>query len=128
MKKIFTITSALLLCAVSFAEDYTLYYDATSGTKDVELTDVADLQKITFSDGIMTLHKKDGSSTDTEISLVQRLFFSTREAVGIDNANMELVKPASDIHDLTGRRISASSAQNLNMGIYIIDGKKVYIK
>lgn len=127
MKKIFTLAAALLMGSAAFADDFYLYYDAAEGEKDQELVQVSSLQKITFEDGNLVLTKKDGSKSTTAMSSIQRLFFSTQEAVNIDAVPSEQPTAAQGIYDLSGRKLNVD-ASALSKGVYIINGEKVQIK
>ncbi len=126
MRKILALSVISLISSASFADDFSLYYDAAEGGASNKIESVANMQKITFADGKIVVTKKDGSTTSTPISSVKRLFFSTAEAVSIDAPKQ--ATDTKEIHDLTGRKISAKSISTLPKGIYIIDGKKVIIE
>lgn len=125
MKKFFTLFILSALSSAAFADDFTLYYDASEGTENNKIDAVSNLQKITFEDGKMVVIRKDGSSTSTAITSVKRLFFSTEQAVGIEAPAEQ--KCANEIYDLTGRKINVQSTDDLTKGIYVVDGKKVLI-
>lgn len=126
MKKIFTLTAALLTASALFADDFYLYADGADGEINQELVQVANLQKITFENGNVVLTKKDGSTSSREISSIKRLFFSTQEVVGVDEAISDL-STSEGIYDLAGRKLNVD-ASALSKGIYIINGEKIQIK
>lgn len=126
MKKILTLALAMALGSSAFADDFSLYYDANEGTENNKIETVANLQKITFENGNMVITRKDGTTAQTSLTSVKRLFFSTEEAVGIEPAK-EVKAKAGKVYDLAGRRL-AIEPEKLTKGIYIIDGKKVAIE
>lgn len=127
MKKIFTLTAALLTASALFADDFYLYADEAEGAKNQELVQVAALQKITFDNGNIVLTKKDGTTATKEIASIQRLFFSTQEAVSIDAVVVETPVASEGIYDLAGRKLNVD-ASALSKGVYIINGEKVQVK
>lgn len=126
MKKTLTLALAMALGTSAFADDFSLYYDANEGANNNKVEAVANLQKITFENGNMVITRKDGTTAQTSLTSIKRLFFSTEEAVGIDAAK-EVKAKAGKVYDLAGRRL-AIDPDKLNKGIYIIDGKKVAIE
>ncbi len=122
------IVALAMFCSTAFADDFSLYYEATEGSQNNKIEAVANLQKITFEDGNIVITRKDGTTSKTAISLVKRLFFST-ESVGIKEADIKEENAKKDkIYDLTGRTINVNLINELPKGIYIIDGKKVMVK
>lgn len=128
MKKILIASLLFSLSSlVSFADDFSLYYDQASGAKNTLVSAVSDLQKLTFEDGKMTIHAKDGSTKTVNISDVSRLFFSTPSAVDIKATEADASINNKGVYDLCGRKINVSE-EKLPRGIYIINGKKVQVK
>lgn len=126
MKKLFTLI-ALAVSATAFADDFSLYYDLSSGEKNTEVSSVSNLQKIIFDhNGNMIVCKKDGSSETIDITSVSRIFFATPTAVDIKKVDLEKKEEVKNIYDLTGRKVDAS--KTLTPGIYIINGQKTIIK
>lgn len=129
MKHLFT--AILLASSISaYADDFSLYYDLTSGEKNTEASAVADLQKIVFDkEGNMILHKKDGSTQNVDISNVSRIFFSTPTAVDIEAVKSDEPIINKGVYDLCGRKLNVNpDNETLPRGIYIINGKKVQVK
>ena len=128
MKKIITLISFLALVTAAQAEDFSLYYDATDGSSK-QLGAVADLQKIVFGEGTMTIVKKDGTQVTTERSLVKRLYFFAGDPTAIQAVSTDgQQQQGNEIHDLTGRKMNVNDVNELPKGIYIVGGKKVNIK
>ena len=128
MKKLLSLATALMLGVSAMAEDYTLYYDAADGTTNKSMAAVTQLRKLTFENGNVVLTYKDGTTSSTAIADINRLFFATPEAVGIDEVKEETLSNAfKGIYDLTGRKLSVSK-DNLPKGIYIVDGKKIIVE
>lgn len=127
MKKLFTLI-ALAISTSAFADDFSLYYDRTSGEKNTEVSAVSNLQKIIFDhNGNMIVCKKDSSSETIDITSVSRIFFATPTAVDIKKIEkVEKAEKVENVYDLTGRKIDAS--KTLTPGIYIINGQKTIIK
>lgn len=125
MKKILTIAAALTFGASAFADDFSLYCD-TQAEAGQKVESVANLQKIIFKDGEMVVVKTDGTSFSASLKGVTRLFFSTEEAMNIDATETAEAKERMT-YDLTGRRLGTIATDNLPKGLYIIDGKKVFI-
>ena len=115
-----------LFCLPSMADDFSLYYDSTTGTENNKMEAVANMQKITFENGNIVITRKDGTKSTTAISAVKRLFFSTDEVVGID-APVKASQKSESIYDLTGRKLKETDVNSLPKGMYIIDGKKIQI-
>ena len=129
MKHLFT--AILLASSISaYADDFSLYYDLTSGEKNTEASAVSDLQKIVFDkEGNMILHKKDGSTQNVDISNVSRIFFSTPTAVDIEAVKSDGPIINKGVYDLCGRKLNVNpNNETLPRGIYIINGKKVQVK
>lgn len=131
MKKILTII-ALAVSLTASADDFSLYYDSTSGTKNTEVSAVANLQKIVFDNqGNMVIYMKNGTTETVSLSSVSRLFFSTPKTVSIKDVKGKSsgsFTSSDQIFDLTGRKVSVDSSSQLTPGIYIINGKKTLIK
>lgn len=51
-------------------------------TEETSMTPVADLQKISFSEGNMVVTKKDGTTSTTALSAISRIYFA-EDATGI---------------------------------------------
>ena len=130
MKFFKILAAAFLLSTTAFADDFSLYYDATSSTTSTKIDAVDNLQKLTFENGTMTVIRKDGTTSTVSLSSIKKLFFSTEETVGIEDVKTE--NPATrkgEVYDLTGRKISIDlNSQRLSKGLYIIDGKKKLIR
>lgn len=132
MKKVilFFVFSASFL--VSFADDFNLYYDTTAGETDKKIESVTNLQKLTFKDGQMTVVRTDGTTSTLTISTIKRLFFSTSEGlVAIEDVKAEdaIDVKKGEVYDLMGRKLNIDlSKEKLPKGIYIVDGKKLYVK
>ncbi len=128
MKKFF-ILAAIMASTSAAADDFSLYLD-TQAEQNNEVAPVANLQKITFTDGMMVVIHKDGTTATQDLSNVKRLFFSTPEAVGIESPEQD--KPVSAdnrVYDLTGRLVTTDLRNTtLPQGIYITDGKKIQIR
>lgn len=127
MKHLSTIAVAFLLGTTAFADDFNLYYDATTGTEGNKIDAVENLQKLTFENGTMTIIRKDGTTSTLSVANIQRLFFSTDETVAIEEVKADnTAAKHSGVYDMTGRKIDAQ--QRLSKGLYIIDGKKIFVK
>lgn len=121
---------ALALAINAKAEDYTLYYDLSSGATNNLVDEVDNLQRITFENGNIVITAKDGTKTTLTLSSVSRLFFSSTSSDihqiqedAVDNNSKE------GVYDLTGRKLNVyTDTDKLERGIYIINGKKVYVK
>ena len=122
--------SCSLLLSFAESDDFNLYYDATAGTEAKKIEAVANLQKLTFENGKMTVIKKDGTTSVVNVANIQRLFFATSEAVvGIEEIEAETRCEKEGVYDLMGRRLDVDlNKQQLPKGLYIIDGKKVLVK
>ena len=128
LKRIFRFIAIALplwgMGSFAFADDFNLYYDTTAGETDKKLESVTNLQKLTFKDGQMTVVRTDGTTSTLTISNIKRLFFSTAEGL----TPIKDVK-AEDIIDLMGRKLNIDlSKEKLPKGIYIKDGKKIFVK
>jgi hypothetical protein len=130
MKRIFTLTAALMLGIAAFADDFNLYYDSNDGATNTKIETVNNLQKITFENGNIVATRKDGTTTSLAISVVRRLFFSTEETVAIEDVKEETItNKKGEVYDLTGRKLDINLNQSkLPRGLYIVDGKKVLVK
>lgn len=129
MKFLNIFTAAFLLSTTAFADDFNLYYAATTSTTANKIEAVANLQKLTFENGTMVVIRKDGTTSTINLSSIRKLYFATEEAVGIDDvkANDDTTAPKGEVYDLTGRKINLDP-NNLPKGLYIIDGKKKLIR
>lgn len=127
MKKVLAITAAFICCAGAFAEDYSLYFDSTEGSQNNEIAPVANIRKLVFENGKVVAVMKDDTQKTTDIANIKRLFFSTEEAVGIDEVTAKEAAGKIGVYDLAGRKLNASKSA-LQKGVYIIDGKKTIIK
>lgn len=116
----------------SFADDFNLYYDTKAGETDKKIESVANLQKLTFKDGKMTIVRTDGSTSTLTISDIKRLFFSTAEGLTpIEDVKAEdaIDVKKGEVYDLMGRKLKIDlSKEKLPKGIYIVGGKKLYVK
>ena len=128
MKKLLS----LIMFAASLtasADDFSLYYDITGGTQNNQAATVAELQKIIFDhEGNMIIEKKDGSQQTISIASASRIYFSTPATVDIKQIGTDELTDKGDIYDLCGRKLSKEQGQNLRPGIYIVNGKKIYVK
>lgn len=129
MKKLFTII-ALVASISAYADDYSLYYDTTSGTKNIQVSIVSMLQKIVFEqNGDMVAYQKDGTKRTVNTSGVSRIFFSTPQAVNIEKTEDAAPIINKGVYDLCGRKLNVDmEKEKLPRGIYIVNGKKVQIK
>ena len=129
MKSHTLLTAAFLLSTMAFADDFNLYYDATTSTESRKIESVENLQKLTFEKGTMTVILKNGNTTTVNLSNVKKLFFSTEEAVGIEDvkADDDTTAKKGEVYDLTGRKVNIDP-NNLPKGLYIINGKKKLIR
>lgn len=131
MRKILSII-ALFASITASADDFSLYYDLSSGIKNKEVSAVSNLQKLVFDkDGNMIVYKKDGKTETIALSGVSRIFFSTPGSVDIKSTSAEDNKiPANaKVYDLMGRQVKADlSTDRLPKGIYIINGKKTSVR
>ena len=129
MEKLITII-ALASCLTASADDYSLYYDTTSGSKNIEVSIVSMLQKIVFEpNGDMVAYQKDGTKRTISTSGVSRIFFSTPKAVSVEAPEESAPIINKGVYDLCGRKLNIDLKKDkLPRGIYIINGKKVQIK
>ena len=128
MRKYITLAAACILSMTALADDFNLYSaTATSGSNKIESVD--NLQKLTFENGTMVVIRKDGTTSTINLSSISKLYFSTEEAVGIEDVTAEDDATATkgEVYDLTGRKINIAP-NNLPKGLYIIDGKKKFIR
>lgn len=130
MKKTFILTLVLALGALTTkANDFNLYYVANDGALVAQKWEVNKLQKITFEEGKMNVIETDGSTTVVSLSDIQKLVFYTEEgATDIKDVRDETPEQTKeDVYDLMGRKLNIDRDQ-LPSGIYIIAGKKTFIK
>lgn len=130
MKKTFILTLVLALGALTTkANDFNLYYVANDGALAAQKWEVNKLQKITFEEGKMNVIETDGSTTVVSLSDIQKLVFYTEEgATDIKDVRDETPEQTKeDVYDLMGRKLNIDRDQ-LPSGIYIIAGKKTFIK
>lgn len=131
MKKLFTI--AALLCGTgAFADDFSLYFDsANSPQQSTVIARVSDIKKLVFENGNVIAVMKDNTEKSTSITDIKRLFFSTEDAVSIDELAVKTTDAAKDgeVYDLAGRKLNVNpQTPKLQKGVYIINGKKVMVK
>lgn len=123
------LVAALAFGCSAFAEDYSLYFDSTNGTKSTEISPVSKLRKLTFESGKLVATYKDGTKKSTPLADIQRLFFAAPSASGVEQVkDIDAVNKAESVYDLTGRKVSSKEGRELSKGLYIVDGKKVLIK
>ena len=113
MKKLFLMFTALAFTMNAFAEDFSLYYESTQGGNK-EISAVTNLQKMTFTDGKLTVTFKDGTVKFTNLSEVE--------------VPQQSVNDSKAVYDLLGRKVSETFGDNLPKGMYIVGGKKVLVK
>lgn len=125
-----TFVSVLTMGLSAFADDFNLYYDAKDGAENTMIEAVSNLQKLTFENGTMVVTRKDGTSTSLSVASINRLFFSTEQAVGIDELTDETAANKKDeVYDITGRKLDIDlKSEKLPSGLYIINGQKTLIK
>lgn len=130
MKRNIVFVATLILSAIAWAEDFNLYYTATSDGNNVKVESVKNLQKVVFENGNMVITFKDGSSKTVALSLVQRLrFFTDSGIVGVEDVKNAEACMKHQVHDLTGRKLGDNiNIKQLSKGTYIIDGQKTFIK
>ena len=128
MKHTGILTLVWLLGMTAFADDFKLYYDSTASNA-TQVDAVDNLKKLTFEEGKMTVVRKDGTSTELDLTNVKRLFFST-DPTAIEEVKEEKAEQKGEVYDLMGRKLDfdLSKGQTLPKGFYIIDGKKVLVK
>lgn len=83
------------------------------------------VKEITFDGDNVTLTYVDGTDETRDMSLVTLAFEYT--ATGISNIETSNKVLAGKVFNLNGQLVGTST-QNLNKGIYIVNGKKVIIK
>lgn len=130
MKRKIVFVATLMLSTIAWAEDFNLYYTATSDGTNVKVESVKNLQKVVFENGNMVITFKDGSSKTVALSLVQRLrFFTDSGIVGVEEVKNAEACMKHQVHDLTGRKLGDNiNIKQLPKGTYIIDGQKTFIK
>ena len=83
------------------------------------------VKEITFDGDNVTLSYADGTDETLDMSLVKLSFaYNTTGISNIETSNKVL---AGKVFNLNGQLVGTST-QNLNKGIYIVNGKKVIIK
>lgn len=130
MKRKIVFVATLMLSTIVWAEDFNLYYTATSDGTNVKVESVKNLQKVVFENGNMVITFKDGSSKTVALSLVQRLrFFTDSGIVGVEEVKNAEACMKHQVHDLTGRKLGDNiNIKQLSKGTYIIDGQKTLIR
>ena len=130
MKRKIVFVATLMLSTIAWAEDFNLYYTATSDGTNVKVESVKNLQKVVFENGNMVITFKDGSSKTVALSLVQRLrFFTDSGIVGVEDVKNAEACMKHQVHDLTGRKLGDNiNIKQLSKGTYVIDGQKTFIK
>lgn len=130
MKRKIVFVATLMLSTIAWAEDFNLYYTATSDGTNVKVESVKNLQKVVFENGNMVITFKDGSSKTVALSLVQRLrFFTDSGIVGVEDVKNAEACMKHQVHDLTGRKLGDNiNIKQLSKGTYIIDGQKTLIR
>lgn len=83
------------------------------------------VKEITFDGDNVTLSYADGTTVTRDMSLVKLSFAYT--TTGISNIETNNKVLAGKVFNLNGQLVGTST-QNLNKGIYIVNGKKVIIK
>lgn len=118
MKKVYFMLLGVLLSTAAMADNkQTVTIDGSPVGKTVK--------EITF-DGDNVILTFDDSSVETkDMSLVTLAFEYT--ATGISNIETSNKVLAGKVFNLNGQLVGTST-QNLNKGIYIVNGKKVIIK
>lgn len=130
MKKLFTI-AALLYSTGAFADDFSLYFDSANSPQSTVIARVSDIKKLVFENGNVIAVMKDNTEKSTSITDIKRLFFSTEDAVSIDELAVKTTDAAKDgeVYDLAGRKLNVNpQTPKLQKGVYIINGKKVMVK
>ena len=131
MKKKIVFVTTLMVSTIAWAEDFNLYYTATSDGTNVKVESVSNLQKVVFKDGNMVAILFDGTQKTVNLSLVQRLVFFTESGLvgipGTKEANTANTK--HKVYDLTGRLLGNNiDVKKLPKGTYVIDGQKKFIR
>ena len=118
MKKVYFMLLGVLLSTAAMADNE---QTVTIGGSQVGKT----VKEITFDGDNVTLSYADGTDETKDISLVKLSFaYSTTGISNIETSNKVL---AGKVFNLNGQLVGTST-QNLNKGIYIVNGKKVIIK
>ena len=120
MKKIALTLLILVVTLTAQAEDFTyLTFETTDGAK----ASVA-VEGLTLSISETTLTVGTQSFTLTNLS---KMYFSTTDesTTGIESISIETLDEATDIYDLSGKKIvnSKSSNSKLPRGVYIVKTK-----
>ena len=118
MKKVyFMLLGVLLSTAVMADNKQTVTIDGSQVSKTVK--------EITFDGDNVTLTYDDETTETQDMSLVKLSFaYITTGISNIETSNKVLV---GKVFNLNGQLVGTST-QNLNKGIYIVNGKKVIIK
>lgn len=132
MKKIFTLCAATMLGLTVMADDFNLYYEATSEATSTKIDAVSNLKKLVFENGNLVVERVDGSKTTLSLADLKSLYFFTANGVvGIEGvkADKQQAKETSEseVYDLMGRKLN-KAPEDLPKGLYIVDGKKTLIK
>ena len=124
MKKLMTI-AMLAIGVTATAENYKYVTVDCNGAEQSILLE--SIRKITFENGQIVVNTSEGSQTFLQ-SETNKMFFSDMETAVTGIATDR--KQATAIYDLCGRKVLPAAGQisRLKGGIYIIDGKKIFIK
>lgn len=118
MKKVYFMLLGVLLSTAAMADNkQTVTIDGSPVSKTVS--------EITFNGDKVTLSYVDGTDDTQDMSLVKLSFAYT--TTGISNIETNNKVLAGKVFNLNGQLVGTST-QNLNKGIYIVNGKKVIIK
>lgn len=126
MKKVLALFCMAFATINLQAQDFKLYVQQENSLEGYELSS---LQKLVLKDGRFFLTLKDGTIVmNVAKNDVARMFF-TKDITNIESATDKTneKKAIKGTFDLTGRKISSDNAK-LRSGIYIVDGKKMFIK
>ena len=118
MKKVYFMLLGVLLSTAAMADNkQTVTIDGSPVSKTVK--------EITFDGDNVTLSYANGTDEIKDMSLVKLSFAYT--TTGISNIETNNKVLAGKVFNLNGQLVGTST-QNLNKGIYIVNGKKVIIK
>ena len=118
MKKICLFAMAALFSTYVWADNK---QTVTINGQSVDKT----VTEITFNGDNLTLTYSDGTSEESDMSFVKLSFaYITTGISNIETSNKVL---AGKVFNLNGQLVGTST-QNLNKGIYIVNGKKVIVK
>ena len=118
MKKVYFMLLGVLLSTAAMADNK---QTVTIGGSQVSKT----VKEITFDGDNVTLSYADGTDETQDMSLVKLSFAYI--TTGISNIETSSKVLAGKVFNLNGQLVGTST-QNLNKGIYIVNGKKVIIK